>query len=186
VTSPVPDKIGYVRHTVHIVEPRTTQQVLGELAALRDLVVVNVAESMDSPAVALSHDNLSAVLAQAGDSLVVEALPFQMYQRIMRDKIEQMIDEAAAMRGALRTRVVADLGPEADRLARHLEQLHFLLGGYSLQRSNRDLPQAIQELETLRDQLLQSALEYQDNVRCMDDLHYEIVPALRKITAYFA
>jgi hypothetical protein len=160
--------------------------VLRELVALRDLVVVNIAESMDSPAVALSHDNLSAVVAQAGDSLVVEALPFQMYQRIMRDKIEQIIDEAAAIRGVLRNRAVADIGPEADRLARYLEQLHFLLGGYTLQQANPDLSQAIQGLETLRDQLLRSAFEYQDNVRCMDDLHYEIVPALRKIGAYFA
>ena len=36
----------------------------------------------------------------------------------------------------------------------------------------------METLRTLCAQLLRSAVEEGDNVRCMDDLHYELVPAL--------
>jgi hypothetical protein len=185
VTVPPRTGIAYVRHLIPLTEPRDITQIRDALASLPD-IVVNISASAGGPSVALSDENLAAALAEPGRTLAADALPDAVYFQIMSGKIAEAIGESEAFRGTLASHSVAELGAGADRIARHLEQIHFLLRGYALQRPQAGLNDSIQELERLRDQFVRSAFEHFDNVRCMDDLHYEIVPALQGIASMFS
>jgi hypothetical protein len=179
-----PGAPDYSRHTIAVADPRDYLAILRALSRLPAVVVVNIVEP-SGKAKLLSEESLMAALAEAPETLTVDALRADAFSAVMRQNVEAGRREAEALRRLLRDRPVSDLGAEVAAVLRHLDQLLLLLTGYALQRDNAAVPRLGHALATLREQMAASAGQFADNVRCMDDLHYEIVPALEKLWNMF-
>jgi len=94
------------------------------------------------------------------------------------DKIEDAIQSTRSLRAMLRTRYVAEVGGQVLEFLSGVEQILPLLDS---------LPGAADTVQKLRDSLRQltASSRDQDNVRCMDDLQYEILPVLKKLQRSF-
>src|SRR5207253_1307589 len=147
------------------------------------LVVVNIVSSADAQPVFLSEGNLRAMLSKTSELMVVEALPIGVYSQLVGGKIEQTFREAEALRSVLRTRYVSELSTEVTAFLALLDQLALLVEGYLLQRGAESVETP--SIGALRDGLATSSFTFADNCRCMDDLHYEIVPALQALLRCF-
>jgi hypothetical protein len=180
-----PARTEYSRHTVAVTDAGNGPQVLRALAALPDVVVVNLVEANGQATIALSDDSLSSLLATGPDAIVVETLPRATYQRVMRDKIELATREAIALRTILCSCAIGDVPTEAGTVLRHVDQILFLLRSYALQDSRPRLSRLIDALAERRQRLAESCFESGDNVRCMDDLQYEVVPVLKDVSRLF-
>jgi hypothetical protein len=180
-----PGRTEYSRHSVAVDDAGNAAQVLRAIAALPDVVVVNLVEANGTTTVALSEDTLSSLLATAPPAIVVEALPRSTYQRVMRDKIELATREATALRTILCSCAISDVPTEAGTVLRHVDQILFLLRSYALQDTRPRLGRVIDALAERRQRLAESCFESGDNVRCMDDLQYEVVPVLTDVSRLF-
>jgi hypothetical protein len=178
--------MGYSRHTIPVGDRRDVGNILEAISRLPNLVVVNLVSPIHSKPVCFCTENLRAMLTDAPGSLLVETLPGAEYKRVVTDAIDQTAQVAAGLRAALRSQPVAGLtGEVADFLLR-LDPLLLLLDGFVLQRADLRLGPSMLKLRDLRGQVAASWFEHEDNVRCMDDLQYEILPSLRSIRKAFS
>ncbi len=175
----------FSKHTIRIKEPGDIHQVLRSLSGLQKLVAVNIAQSAEMKPVLVSEENLRALLADAPESLFVEALPLGKYQKLVRDKIGQVVQSALALRASLRTHYVADLAAQVRDFLAQLDQTLLMLNCYALQNAQSGVSEAVQKLRCYLGQFIASSCDLGDNVRCMDDLQHEILPALKKLMRVF-
>lgn len=155
------------------------------ISSLQGLVVVNIADSAEMRPVLFSEENLHTILTAAPESLFVEALPLGEYKKLMRDKINLVMQSAISLRAALRTNYVADLAAQVRDFLRQLDQLLLMLRCYALQKARSSAAEDVRKLQILPGQLAASSFKYGDNVRCMDDLQYQILPALKNLVKVF-
>lgn len=175
----------YSKHAIRIKDQNGIHQVLRILSSLQDLVVVNIAESAEMKPILFSEENLHAILADAPESLFVEALPLGKYKKLMCDKIDHAVESTLALRAMLRTQYVADLAAQGRDFLAKLDQILLLLNCYALQNAQSSVAESVQKLRNSLGQLTASSCEHGDNVRCMDDLQYEILPVLKKLLKLF-
>ncbi len=175
----------YIKECVRIQNPGNNDQVLLAISSLRDLVVVNIAGAAEMEPVLFTEENLHAILAAAPEQLFVEALPPAKYKKLAREKIDRAVQSALALRAGLRTAYVADLAAIVRDLLSQLDQVLQLLRCYVLQNARSGPSGLDRELQDLIGQLAASSFERGDNVRCMDDLQHQIVPALKKLLWVF-
>ncbi len=194
MSTPTTGRSAYSQHEIAIKDPENLRQVLRELSSLRDRVVVNLvlpAEALaevDVPAAsvqALSAQTLTAALSGRPATLQVQALPLGLYQQVMRDKIARIAGATRELRARLRSRFVVELAADLDGLVQQLDQLLFLVNGYAMQDWRPRVTRLVETLTTVRKELTESVTAC-DNVRCMDDLHYDIVPVLNGLLEVFA
>ena len=98
-----------------------------------------------------------------------------MNKKLAGDKIREAIQWTLSVRAMLRTQFVAEANGQILGYVHRLEQMLPLLDA---------CPGAAENVQKLRDLLLQltaSCREHGDNVRCMDDLQYEILPVLKRL-----
>jgi len=177
--------VEYSKHTIRIKDLGDIQQVLPVISSLQNLVVVNIAGSAEMTPVFFSAENLRAVLADGPESLLVEALPERKYRQLARNTIEAAVHATLALRANLRTAYVNDLdAPVRDYLAQ-LDRIARLLQCYALQNAQPGLSGHVEEFQNVSGQLAASGIEHGDNVRLMDDLHYRILPVLKKLLKVF-
>lgn len=177
-------RTAYAELVLGLKDPGNLRQVLRDLSNLRERVVVNLIDAQGRTT-ALSADSLHQALAGHPSTLAVQALPPDLYRSVMRDKVARVADEGRQLRPLLRDRFLQELGAEVSAFLQHLDQLVFLLHGYALQDWRPRVTRLVKTLSGLGGQLAQSAGEYSDNVRCMDDLHYEILPTLNGLGEIF-
>jgi hypothetical protein len=180
-----PDRAEYARHAVPVADAGNIRAVLRALGALPGLIVVNLVEPGGAATVALSEESLANLLATGPETLIVETLPRATYQRVMRDKIELATREAIALRTILCSCAIGDVPTEASTVVRHVDQILFLLRSYALQDGRSRVTALIDALAARRQRLAESCFESGDNVRCMDDLQYEVVPVLQDVAQLF-
>ena len=180
---------GNVEHapqTIRLRNPGNVGDLLHMLAtSWSDLVMVNVGAATETKRLFFCAANLDALLAIHPEELVVEALPEAGYKQLARQTVDQVIQAAQALRTALRTQYVADAGAGVVDLVLRVDRLTLLLDGYALQRPRPEICQAADRLRRVRDELASSSVPSGDNVRCMDDLQYEMLPALQAIRQLF-
>jgi hypothetical protein len=96
-------------------------------------------------------------------------------KRTASDAIEGAMQSALSLRGMMRTHYASDLSAEIRSLVAELNQVVSLL-------ESSDCPPGVApHLRMLQELVLRFAATHEDNVRYMDDLQYEIVPALKNI-----
>jgi hypothetical protein len=177
--------LEYIKDIVRIQDPGNKDQVLLAISSLRDLVVMTIAGAAEMEPVLFSDENLHAILAAAPEQLFVEGLPLGKYKKLAREKIDRAVQSALALRAGLRTAYVADLAATVRDFLSQLDQVLQLLRCYALQNARSDLSGLGRELQDMIGQLAASSFEGGDNVRCMDDLQHQIVPALKKLLWVF-
>jgi hypothetical protein len=148
-------------------------------------VVVNIAASAEMKPVLFSEENLHTILAGGPESLVVEALALGEYRKLVGDKIDQAVHWTLSLRAMLRTQFVAELAAQVREFVAGLEQILPLLNCYALQKTGSGVAEDLQKLRNSLRGLTASWREHGDNVRCMDDLQYEILPVLKRLLKMF-
>jgi hypothetical protein len=177
--------IAYSRRTVRAGHPPTMAQVLMELAALNDVVAVNVRATAAADPVAISQERLQELLAEGHEEFVVDAVPLRDFLNVVLAKIGELAHEAQAFRAALRHDYIEESVSAWQSIVRHLDQALFLLRGFVLQRPDDRLGTSINAVADGRVQML-LAVDARDNVAAMDSLRYEIAPALDALAAMLA
>lgn len=175
----------YSRHVIGIKDQLDIHQVLRAISALHDQVAVNIAESAEAKPVLFSEENLRTILAGAPESLFVEALPLGAYRNMVMQKIEQVVQSTVALRTELRTHYVAELAAQVRDFLSQLGAALPLLQCWALQNARSVVAEEVRKLQNLSGQLAASSFEHGDNVRCMDDLQHQILPALNKLLRAF-
>jgi hypothetical protein len=176
--------VEFSKQTIAIENRNDIHQLL-HVSSLKNHVVVNIAGSAEAKPIPLSEENLRAILDAAPKSLYVEALPFARFDKLMRDVIDQVIQSLLDLRSALRTQHVADLAAQIRDFLPRLDPILLLLQCYALQNTRSGVEDQVRKLESLRAQFVTSVFEHGDNVRCMDDLQYQILPALKLLLKIF-
>lgn len=171
----------FSKHAIRIKGQKDIHQVVQTISSLQGLVVVNIADSAEMRPVLFSEENLHTILTATPESLFVEALPLGEYKKLMRDKINLVVQSAISLRAALRTNYVADLAAHVRDFLRQLDQILLMLRCYALQKAQSSVAKNVQKLQILPGQLAASSFEHGDNVRCMDDLQYQILPVLKNL-----
>jgi len=171
----------YSRQAIRINDHSDIQQVLKALSGVRDLVVVNIAASAETKPVLFSEENLHAILACAPESLFLEGLPVGEYKKLVGDRIDQAVQSTVSLRAMLCTHFVAELAVQVREFVAKLDQILPLLNCYALQKAGSGVAENVQMLRNSLGQLTASCCEHGDNVRCMDDLQYEILPSLKRL-----
>jgi hypothetical protein len=166
-------------------DPGDKDQALLAISSLSDLVVVNIAGAAEMEPVLFTEENLQAILAETPEQLFVEGLPPGEFKKLARERIDRAVQSALALRAGLRTAYVADLAATVRDFLSRLDQVLQLLRCYVLQNARAGLSGLDRELQDLIVQLADSSFERGDNVRCMDDLQHQIVPALKKLLWVF-
>lgn len=175
----------YSRQVIRIHDQSDIQQVLKIISDLQDLVVVNIAESAEAKPVLFSGENLHAILAGRPESLFIETLPLGEYEKLVGDKIDQGVQSALSLRAMLRTNFVTELVAQVHEFVAKTNQILPLLNCYALQNARSGVAESVQNLQDSLGQLTASCREHGDNVRCMDDLQYEILPPLKRLLKLF-
>jgi len=183
--NPAGGELEYIKDTVRISQPGSEDQALSAISGLRDLVVMNISGDADTAPVRFSSENLHAILAAAPEQLFVEGLPPGQFKKLAREKTDQAVQSALALRASLRTVYIADLAAAVRDVLSQLEEVLELLRGYALQDA-RSCPSGLdRDLGDRIAQLSAASFECLDNVRCMDALQHEIVPVLKKLLRVF-
>ncbi len=177
--------MSYQRRTIEIEYHADVARVLQCLAAVPDLVVVNVGVPGEEIPPLFCEENLRTILAAAPHELLIEAMPVGEYKELVRVKVGRGIQLLLALRAGLRTSYVADLTAQVGEFLRELEELLLMMGCWNLRQARPDVNKEVGRLDTLRGQLAASAFELGDNVRCMDDLQYQILPVLESLSKAF-
>jgi hypothetical protein len=103
------------------------------------------------------------------------------HEAFMRDNIVQAIQSTHELRAALCTHWVADLDLQMRAFLSQLNQIILLFESQNPQNARLGMVEDFRRLRELGRQLAASGFEYKDNVRCMDDLQYEILPVLERL-----
>jgi len=103
----------------------------------------------------------------------------------VREKIAQVAQSMLSLRAALRNHYVADPTAQIREFISQLEPVLLLLKCYTLQNAGSGIAEHVRKLQDLSGQLATSSFEHGDNVRCMDDLQYQILPVLNKLLKVF-
>jgi hypothetical protein len=177
--------VEFSRHTISLNDQKGIHQVLQTMSSQQDLIVVNIADSAVRRPVLLSQENLDAILSGTPEFLFVEALPLRDFKRRMRDDIGQAIESTVGLRARLRAEYVYDLEAQVREFLSRLEQIRLMINCYVLQNSKSGVGENSKNLQSALGQLSVSSFEHGDNVRCMDDLQYQILPSLKLLQKIF-
>jgi len=177
--------VEYSRQVIRIHDRSDIQQILKIISGLQDLVVVNIASSAEMKPVLFSEENLRTILAGSPESLLLEGLPLAEYKRLVGEKIDQTVHSTLSLRAMLRTHFAAELVDEMREFVARLNEILPLLDCHALQNARSGVAENVQKLRDSLGQLTASCREHGDNVRCMDDLQYEILPPLKGLLKLF-
>jgi len=107
------------------------------------------------------------------------------YKRVMRGKIDQAIHSVTMLRAALRSRQACDLTSQSRDLLSQLQNVLLMFQCFELQASRAGAGEIVSVLHNLLGKFEVSGVVLCDNVRCMDDLQYELLPVLHTLRTFF-
>lgn len=148
-------------------------------------IIVNVGEAGTERLVLFCSANLTAPIVAAG-TVAVDVAAVSAYRPFVRSIVAGARGAVLTIREALRSVPVVSVSTACLQLCQQLDVIALMAEGYALQ-SGDDAQQArAQALLSASQALRESATRTDDNVRCMDDLHYEVSPALHAVDETFA
>ncbi len=155
--------------------------VMQKIMELKNVVVVNIANSPEGGDVLFTLDNLRTLLAAGTRKLYMEAMAEKQYGALMGQQIAQLLVAIEQLEDQLRAQYITDLFAATSDLLFQLQNLVVLLTCLALQKKHTQLSESLEALGRFQEQLGNTVFFLEDNVRCLDDLQYEIVPCLQKI-----
>jgi hypothetical protein len=155
--------------------------VMQKIAELKSVVVINIANSPDGGDVLFTLDNLQILLAADTRKLYLETMEEKQYGALMGQHIAQLLLAIEQLENQLRDQYITDLFVSTSDLLFQLQNLVVTLTCFALQKKHTLLSESLETLRQFKEQLSNTVFFLEDNVRCLDDLHYEIVPCLQKI-----
>jgi hypothetical protein len=172
------------RHVIRA-NDQDLQQVLTSISSLQDLVVVSISSSAAPESTAFSLDILQALLSGSPDHLYIETLPKDKYVEWTADHLARRVASAGVLCSLLRNNRVTDLSTQVRSFLAEMEELLRLLTSAVGQAATKAVTGQVEDLDHAIAQLSDSCFKYEDNVRSMDCLHYEILPLLKKLQKIF-
>lgn len=185
--APEPARLRLERQPVHLAAPSDIQALLAALAKQvslngqsGDAVVVNIGSFGAEHLVLFCSANLGPAIANA-QTVVVDVTDGTAYRAFARAVVESAIRSVGGLREAMRAVPVSLLGVQCVQVSQQLDTTALMVEGYALQRTHSELTLAAAALAAATRLFKESARVHEDNVRCMDDLRYEVMPALARI-----
>jgi hypothetical protein len=175
--------VGFACHAITL-EGRKDPRLILQILASQDFIVVTIADSPESRPVAFSAQNLDVILSGDPEIIFVEGLPVREFKGRMREDLGQMIEAALGLRATLRGEYVHDLEARIREFLSRLEQILTMIRCYALQSSDSTAVH-LKKLEQDLGTFAESCFERGDNVCCMDDLQYQILPSLKMLQKIF-
>jgi hypothetical protein len=172
------------RHVIPA-KDRDLQQVLAAISRLQDQVIVSIASSAAPAPAAFSQDRLQALLSAAPEHLYLETIPREKYREWAANHVAQRVASVGELRSLLRSNWVTDVSPQVRSFLADCEELLHLLTSYVRQVAMPGMADQVETLNRSIAQLSDSCFKYEDNVRCMDSLQYEVLPPLKKLQKLF-
>lgn len=164
----LPDKVDY-------------DYVMHQFLKLKGKVIINISSTPNERAVLFTADNLQALLLTGLRKLYVEIMEEKQYRSLMLQQLTNLLASAEKIESHLYNEYVTDLFvPITDFLSR-LQNITVMLTCLALQKDYNHLSKNLDELHQFQEELGNCALFLEDNVCCLDDLHYKIMPCLKQI-----
>lgn len=173
-------EVEFLKHVIAVKE-QSLRQVQETIANLKDFVPLRLAGSEHRTPVAFTDESLQAILATAPDSLHLEGFAPAMFKKCVVANIDQAVATALSLRGILCRTHVAELAPQMRDFISELEPLVRLLECHARRSGQSGVAENAQRLNDALLQFAASSFEREDNVLCMDDLQYQILPVLKKL-----
>lgn len=172
--------LDYARVTIDLPLGADPRRIWRRLGSVEGRVAVNVVDATGQPA--LITDAVVAEL-QTGSrrAITIEALPERRYLEIASGKLDLALADVPVLRAAWRTRPIGDTATTLQTLLQRLTELALLVSLLGHQRARPTLVTAADRLRALGAQLAASAFQLDDTVRASDDVHYELLPVLRRL-----
>lgn len=176
------------RRQVHL----TSADLDGVLDGLRPLMAANADAGRTGPFSVVNigvegaplrlfcSPNVHVALAANADMLAVDLAPTVQYVQFARNGVELTMSVAGAVSALLRTTPVASCVAQLAELRQRLELMALLADGFALQHRDAQLADAAQHVSGTTRSLIASAGRA-DNVACLDDLRYALMPALAAV-----
>lgn len=147
-------------------------------------IVVNIGLPRTERLALFCSANLTTAIV-AADSVVVDVAADCAYRPFVHAVIAGAMSAVLAIREALRSAPVASMSAPCLQLCQQLDVIALMVEGYGLQSAESVLMTRAGVLAAASQGLRESVTAADDNVRCMDDLHYEISPALHVLGETF-
>lgn len=186
-----PSRLHLMRHQVNIGRPPDLDALRERLSAQLQrgrlgerVIVVNIGRLGSERLVMFCSDNAREVLSS--ETVLVDAAVDTEYRPFVRSVIAGVMSKVCALREALRSTDVFSLAAACGQLCQQLDACALMAEGYAMQSTGDGLITCAGALAAASRAFRESAAVYRDNVRCMDDLHYEIMPALNGVERYFS
>lgn len=189
--SPEPPRLPLFRQEVRVDQPASLDALLARLhvripgtQTAERAIVINIGECGAERLVLFCAANASPTLL-AAETVLVDVAADSVYRPFVRSIIAGAAGAALAIRDALRSAPVSSLAHVFAQLCQQLDVVALMAEGYALQRRDAELLAQAGAVSAASRALRESAAMHDDNVRCMDDLHYEVTPALQRLDQRF-
>lgn len=189
--STAPVRLALTRH--HVKNPHAVDRRALLLALAAQLpcsqegersIVVNVGEPGTERVVLFCSANVTPDIV-AADTVVVDVAVDSAYRTFVRSVIASATSTVLALREALRSVPLPGMGAPCQQLCQQLDVIALMTEGYGLQSGDSGQQALAGGLAAASQRLRESVTATDDNVRCMDDLHYDVSPALHAVDETF-
>lgn len=154
--------------------------VMNQFLGLKEKVVINISGTSNEQAILFTADNLQTLLLAGIRKLYVETMEEKQYWLIMSQQLSSLLASAEEIEDQLYNRYVTDMFVPITDLLSRMQNIIVMLTCFALQKDYKLLSSKLEQLRQFQKELSNSAFFLEDNVCCLDNLHYQMVPCLKQ------
>jgi len=174
--------VKYNQHTLNLDGEKSSENALEMIRGFKDEVVVNIAGDPKAAPILFTVENLKAAISKGGVALVLETLPVEVYSELILREIQLVKQSSEEIRALLRNQFIYDIREVVNRFLGKFQNMANILNCYALQHPQSMVAENMEKLSELLPQLGTACFKLRDNVRFMDNLQYDVIPALHTLT----
>lgn len=155
--------------------------VLARISQLEGVIVVNLALSAEGSELIFTQENLQALLEAEATTLYLGIVPEAQYTGLMRQQLSQLQTETENIRALLRSNYLLNVAAELTDFLSRIQNVILMMECFALKKAGSAISNILKRLSEDQEQLGAACFYLEDNVLCMDILHYRIKERLMKL-----
>lgn len=156
-------------------------EVLTRISQLDGVIVVNLALSAEGSQLIFTQENLQALLEADATALYLGIVPEAQYTALMRQQLLQLQAETENIRVLLRSNYLLNVEAELTDFLSRIQNVILMMECFALKKASLAINNILKRLSEDQEQLGVACFYLEDNVLCMDILHYRIKERLIKL-----
>lgn len=157
------------------------QYILEQAKKIEDRVVVNLALSAEGSQLIFTEENLQVMLQSDPNILYLITVPELQYIEMIKQQLLKLQSEIKDLRSKLCKSYVSEFEGEFASLLSTIENISLLMACFALKKNNSIIRDIIREISQEKENLGVACFYLEDNVLCMDILHYRIGKMVKKL-----